>query len=40
MSNANHGVLSLTLTPTNYSWAFISASDNATIDSGTATCAP
>ncbi|MEY3267221.1 MAG: Alkaline phosphatase precursor, partial [Actinomycetota bacterium] len=40
MTNANHGVLSLTLTPTNYSWAFISASDNATIDSGTASCAP
>ena len=40
MSNANHGVLSLTLTPTNYTWAFISAADNATTDSGTATCAP
>ena len=40
MSNANHGVLSLTLTPTNYTWAFISAADSATIDSGTATCAP
>ena len=39
-SNANHGVLSLTLTPTNYTWAFISAADNSTIDSGSATCAP
>lgn len=40
MSNSHHGVLSLTLTPTNYTWAFISAADNATIDSGTAQCAP
>ena len=39
-SNSNHGVLSLTLTPSTYTWAFISATDNATIDSGTAPCAP
>lgn len=39
-SNANHGVLSLTLTPSNYTWAFISAADNSTIDSGSATCTP
>ena len=39
-SNANHGVLSLTLTPSSYAWAFISAADNATIDSGSATCTP
>jgi hypothetical protein len=39
-SNTNHGVLSLTLTPRSFSWGFISALDNSTIDTGTASCAP
>jgi hypothetical protein len=38
--NANHGVLSLTLTPRAFSWGFISALDGSTLDSGTASCAP
>ena len=38
--NNDHGVLSLTLTPTNMSWAFVSAVDNLPYDQGTATCTP
>jgi alpha-tubulin suppressor-like RCC1 family protein len=38
--NADHGVMSMTFTPTNYSWSFINARDNSVADTGTATCAP
>jgi alpha-tubulin suppressor-like RCC1 family protein len=38
--NANHGVLSFTLTPRAFSWAFISALDGSTVDSGSSSCTP
>jgi len=38
--NANHGALSLTLTPRSFSWGFVNSLDGLTIDSGTASCAP
>jgi alpha-tubulin suppressor-like RCC1 family protein len=38
--NADHGVVSLTFTPTTYSWGFVSAVDNSISDSGTANCIP
>ena len=38
--NADHGVVSLTFTPTTYSWGFVSAVNNSVSDSGTATCVP
>lgn len=40
MMNSEHGVVQLTLTPTSYSWGFISALNNATYDAGTAPCTP
>lgn len=40
MTNAEHGVVQVTFTPTSYSWGFISAVDNATYDAGTASCTP
>jgi alpha-tubulin suppressor-like RCC1 family protein len=38
--NADHGVLSMTFTPTTYSWGFVSAVDNSISDSGSANCVP
>ena len=40
MLNSDHGVVQLTLTPTSFSWGFVSAVDNLTYDAGTATCTP
>lgn len=40
MLNSDHGVVQLTLTPTSFSWGFISAVDNLTYDAGTASCTP
>jgi hypothetical protein len=39
-SNTDHGVLSLSFTPTTYTWSFISAVDNLPYDQGTSTCTP
>lgn len=39
-SNTDHGVLSLSLTPTSFTWSFISAVDNLPYDQGTSTCTP
>ena len=38
MLNSDHGVVQLTLTPTSFSWGFVSAVDNLTYDAGTASC--
>lgn len=40
MLNSDHGVVQLNLTPTSYSWGFVSAVDNLTHDAGTAACSP
>ena len=40
MLNSDHGVVQLTLTPTSFSWGFVSAVDNLTYDAGTASCTP
>ena len=39
-SNTDHGVVLLTLTPTTFSWGFVSATDNSTSDAGSSTCTP
>lgn len=38
--NDEHGVVKLDLTPTTYTWSFMSASTNTILDTGTATCSP
>lgn len=40
MLNSDHGVVQLTLTPTTFSWGFVSAVDNLTYDAGSASCTP
>ena len=40
MLNSDHGVVQLTLTPTTFSWGFVSALDSLTYDAGTASCTP
>jgi len=40
MLNSDHGVVQLTLTPTTFSWGFVSALDNLTYDAGSASCTP
>ncbi len=40
MLNSDHGVVQLTLTPTSFSWGFVSAVDNLTYDAGSASCVP
>lgn len=39
-TNIEHGVMSLTLTPTTFTWAFVSAMDGLSYDQGTASCTP
>lgn len=38
--NDVHGVLSMTFTPTNVEWSFVSAKDGSVLDSGSTTCTP
>ncbi len=40
ITNAAHGVVELLLTPTTFSWGFVSALDNQTYDAGSASCTP
>jgi hypothetical protein len=40
MLNSDHGVVQLTLTPSTFSWGFVSALDNLTYDAGSASCTP
>lgn len=39
-SNIEHGVMNVTLTPTSFTWAFVSAVDSLPYDQGTAICTP
>jgi hypothetical protein len=39
-TNAEHGVMNVTFTPTAFTWSFVSAVNNVAYDQGSAACAP